>query len=294
MSALSEDERPACEVLPNKVWLQIAMETPDAWSALVQVVPELHKWARNVYNEAVMMRNFTNSRGCLPNGERHGKHANSEGTECHYRNGVLQRAATEWLPLDIWKEIAMCAPSVWYILVRIVPSLREWVRRERNEGFLMRHFTNPMGRLPNGRLHGLQTSPGTECHYYNGEYHQDDDEPAVITQRQTASNDICEIRSWYQHGLLDRKRDLPALIQNNGHQEWRRNGNLHREGDEPAVIHSNGKREWWRDGKRHRGGSKPAVIDELANEQEWWCDGVRQWPAAVCPRCNESFLQTER
>ena len=66
-------------------------------------------------------------------------------------------------------------------------------------------------------------------------------------------------------GEIHRKDD-PAFIQRDGHEEWRINGQLHRL-DGPAIIYANNDRVWYVNGVLHREDG-PAII---------WIGGRKFW-----------------
>ena len=65
---------------------------------------------------------------------------------------------------------------------------------------------------------------------------------------------------WYKNGEYHRDNDLPAMILENGDQGWYKDGKLHRENDLPAIICENGDQGWYKNGKKHRDNDLPAII----------------------------------
>ncbi len=74
-----------------------------------------------------------------------------------------------------------------------------------------------------------------------------------------------------EEGQYHRDDDLPAVIWENGYQVWCQNGLYHRL-DGPAVIWANGSQEWFQHDLRHRLDG-PAIIWENG-EQEWYVNDV--------------------
>jgi hypothetical protein len=88
---------------------------------------------------------------------------------------------------------------------------------------------------------------------------------------------------WEKNGQYHRDNDKPAIISAAGRLEWQQNGDRHRDGDRPARIFANGHLEWHQNNKWHRS-SGPAVIFP-SGTLEWWINGediteeVRAWLA---------------
>ena len=76
-------------------------------------------------------------------------------------------------------------------------------------------------------------------------------------------------RKWYQHGLLHREGDQPAIVHADGTLEWYIKGQRHREQDQPAWIGADGTREWYQHDQHHRDGDRPAII-RVNGTQEWY------------------------
>jgi hypothetical protein len=74
--------------------------------------------------------------------------------------------------------------------------------------------------------------------YKNGELHR-------LAQ---ISSDLAQ--RWYQHGMLHRDNDQPAIMYPTGYKEWYQYGKLHRDNDQPARILSDGSKMWYKDGEQ--------------------------------------------
>jgi hypothetical protein len=98
----------------------------------------------------------------------------------------------------------------------------------------------------------------------NGEWHRDDDKPAVIGAG--------GLQAWIKNGLAHRDGDKPAWIWDDGTLTWYKNGVHHRDGDKPAWIGADGTLLWYKNGLKHRT-TGPAVIHPN-NEHEYWINGV--------------------
>jgi hypothetical protein len=110
-----------------------------------------------------------------------------------------------------------------------------------------------------------ETKWGDKNWHYLGEFHREDDRPAVSS---------IHGNRWFVHGKLHRDGDLPAIMLSHIHQ-WYKNGILHRKGGLPAVIYNipYTHEEYWYRGMRHRDGDLPAVIN--GGRREWWKYGKR-------------------
>lgn len=71
--------------------------------------------------------------------------------------------------------------------------------------------------------------------------------------------DICSGRvnshgiiRWFQNGQYHRDNDQPAIEYATGSNEWWVNGKRHRDNDQPSIISANGHLEWWSNGKCYR------------------------------------------
>lgn len=97
----------------------------------------------------------------------------------------------------------------------------------------------------------------------------------IIAQiKQGVHEDLEDTKKWYFNGNLHRQ-DGPAVEYKNGITEWYQHGLLHRECDLPAIDLLNGYGEWYIKGKRHRDNG-PAVFYHLEHVEvkEWWLDGI--------------------
>ena len=108
---------------------------------------------------------------------------------------------------------------------------------------------------------------GTQVWYQNDVRHRDNDLPAVIT--------LAGDKKWYKNGKLHRDNDLPAVIFLNYTQRWYQNGVKHRDNDLPATILANGTQYWYKNGLMHRDNDLPAVIE--ANGDQYWYQNGRQY-----------------
>ena len=164
-------------------------------------------------------------------------------------------------------EIELQSPLLHHGLVHLYP--REISRvygacvalRETIEGD--REWLDSNCRHVSPHSHGdvpIETWPGLQRWYRDGELHRDGDLPAMIKPDGT--------QRWYKYGKWHRDNDLPAEIWADGTQKWYKYGECHRVGDLPAVIQANGTQYWYRDGKQHRDGDLPAVI---------YADGTQFW-----------------
>ena len=70
---------------------------------------------------------------------------------------------------------------------------------------------------------------------------------------------------FYKNGKLHRK-DGPAIIRADGHEEWYKNGKLHRI-DGPAATNVAGTQYWYQNGEYHRADG-PAIV--RADGSEYW------------------------
>jgi len=52
-----------------------------------------------------------------------------------------------------------------------------------------------------------------------------------------------------KNGEYHRDNDLPAVIYANGAKQWYQNGYLHRDNDLPAVVYADGAKEWYQKDK---------------------------------------------
>ncbi|MEI8270354.1 MAG: hypothetical protein WCG45_03210 [bacterium] len=103
-------------------------------------------------------------------------------------------------------------------------------------------------------------SDGEKQWCYNGQWHRDNDLPAVIMPY----GDVY----FYKHGFR-----YNFVEYENGTKEYYNFRNfLHRE-NEPAVVYSNGDEEWWFMGERHRING-PAVV--IGNKRYWFHYGEFQ------------------
>jgi hypothetical protein len=113
----------------------------------------------------------------------------------------------------------------------------------------------------NDQLHSYDDKPaiinrhGKMSWYDHGLIHRDNDLPAIITS---------EYKTWYKYGKVHRDNDKPARVFSDGFEEWYQNDKLHRENDQPALIHSDFK-SWYRNGLLHRdpdsnGNPRPSLI----------------------------------
>ncbi|MEI8270277.1 MAG: hypothetical protein WCG45_02820 [bacterium] len=98
-----------------------------------------------------------------------------------------------------------------------------------------------------------------EAWYKNGDFHRDNDLPAVIFANRN--------KEFWKNGRLYQFLEYP-----NGTKEWYCWNVLHKE-DGPAVIYPNGDVEYWYTGNRHRIDG-PAVI--YGGKQYWFLLGEFQ------------------
>jgi len=82
---------------------------------------------------------------------------------------------------------------------------------------------------------------------------------------------------WYKNGEYHRDNDLPAVIQANGEQRWYQYGKLHRDNDLPAIIYYNGDQFWYKNGLSHRDNDLPAII-RINGEQYWFKNDIKYYP----------------
>ncbi|RTK95513.1 MAG: hypothetical protein EKK64_06740 [Neisseriaceae bacterium] len=100
-------------------------------------------------------------------------------------------------------------------------------------------------------------SDGEKQWCYNGQWHRDNDLPAVSLP----NGDVYFYRNGFRYNFVE---------QENGTKEYYNSKNsLHKENG-PAVIYSNGDEEWWFLGRKHRIDG-PAVI--YGNKQYWFHRG---------------------
>jgi hypothetical protein len=96
------------------------------------------------------------------------------------------------------------------------------------------------------------------------------------------------ITSWHKNGEYHREDDLPAVIEdsyNKHSQSWYKNGKLHREDDLPAVtikIALTKEMRWYKHGKLHRSGLRPAIIQiYLFNVNKYYAYGEKYNPSKI-------------
>lgn len=128
-----------------------------------------------------------------------------------------------------------------------------------------------------------------ESWFRHGEYHRDDDLPAVIFyngakfwykhgKMHRSGGPAVELRSgtklWYCRGSLHRESDLPAVELVDGSKAWYFRGLLHRDFDLPAIVKVDGTQKWYKHNKCHRENG-PAIVKADGN-QLWVVNGIKQ------------------
>ncbi len=89
---------------------------------------------------------------------------------------------------------------------------------------------------------------------YKGQYHRDDDLPAIIHSNGT--------NEWWFNGVRHRENNMPAIMDKYGRTKYYYQGRLHRTNG-PAVIFNNGQEEYWINGEKVRN-KKEFSMDEVA------------------------------
>jgi hypothetical protein len=77
----------------------------------------------------------------------------------------------------------------------------------------------------------------------DGNYHRDDDQPAIIR----ASG----VKLWYKHGKRHRGNDKPAIVYPHGTKYWYKNDQQHRDDNKPAVVFQDGKKVYFKFGLQY-------------------------------------------
>lgn len=127
--------------------------------------------------------------------------------------------------------------------------------------------------------HQVTTNGSNYWYNQNGEFHRDDDLPAIIYTNGT--------KKWYQDGHLHRENDLPAVIRADGTKIWYIDGKCHRDGGNYSYIDINGNKYWYINGKLHR--TDGPAVEWVNGYKAWFIDGeeytFKQW----LPHCNLSY-----
>lgn len=135
---------------------------------------------------------------------------------------------------------------------------------------------------PDGRLHRDDDKPAIQrwtrpSSSSMSTHEHDNDHPVCLHGPKPLSwGDVWE-ESWWQHGLLHREEDLPAVTTSRGDKMWATRGAIHRPAQphEPAVQTSFGECMWTNAaGQLHRDGDLAAVIAP-SYYQEWYQHGQR-------------------
>jgi len=111
----------------------------------------------------------------------------------------------------------------------------------------------------------LSESEGWKYYYHKNVFHNEGDQPAVISPT--------GLRMWYRYGLRHRDHDQPAVIQPDGMQEWYQRDQLHRDDDKPALVRPGVYKTWYQRGHRHRGDDQPAYVHSNGM-QVWYWNGL--------------------
>lgn len=119
---------------------------------------------------------------------------------------------------------------------------------------------------------------GRKERYVDGLLHgEDDDTPAVVWPNGSGE-------AYYQHGLLHRLQDKPALIRNdksNGHRLYRyRHGYLHSDDNDTPAVEEPHLIQYCKHGRLHRTGGKYA-LQRSTGMCSWYVNGVLQKEAYV-------------
>lgn len=161
-------------------------------------------------------------------------------------SGCLFDMSLQDLPIELYDIIIDHEPDVYLGLLvvrKFVNSLIDCKITNYKKRFTIENEGKTYFR---GKLHTFFDVPfvdefGNKFWYKNGEYHRDNDLPAMIWED--------GVKEWYQNGQSHRDNDLPAIEWPNGYKEWYKYGDKHRDGDLPAIEWPNGHKEWWYHGK---------------------------------------------
>ena len=176
------------------------------------------------------------------------------------------------LPLEILVAVGLESPDSWLALLALPPFAR-WTQSSHalavRKSFLVR----------------VENAACVE-YYFRGRLHNFDDEPAIIWTdarcfaimrgKVTYMLDDDARRggkAWFNHGLLTRENDLPAIIMNGRSKQWYKNNLLHRGDDRPAIVLDDDRGAFWYiNDKRTRENDAPCMVSRAFEKIIWNSD----------------------